>query len=172
MRELVRFRNVASMVGVDATARNVKRGQHLCRGEGLDDRIRLVLADACNSGLPTGRADFVWGEDAWCYVPDKAKLIGETARLLRQSGMIAFTDWVEGPVELTDTEAQRFLRTMSFANVQDVEGYVRLLSQNGSEVRVAEDTGRFPSYFVLSLEMIEMQLTYDVPRDGRVSNVA
>jgi len=61
---------------------------------------------------------------------------------------------------------------MSFANVQDIEGYVRLLSQNGSEVRVAEDTGRFPSYFVLSLEMIEMQLTYDVPRDGRVSNVA
>jgi len=76
--------------------------------------------------------------------------------------VIAFTDWVEGPVELTEAEAQRFLRTMSFANVQDLEGYVRLLSQNGCEVRVAEDTGRFPAYFDLSLKMIEMQLTYDV----------
>ena len=59
MRVLVRFRNVASMVGVDATARNVERGQHRCREEGLDDRIRLLLADACQSGLPAGGADFV-----------------------------------------------------------------------------------------------------------------
>jgi hypothetical protein len=33
---------------------------------------------------------------------------------------------------------------MSFANVQDLEGYVRLLSQNECKVRVAEDTERFP----------------------------
>jgi SAM-dependent methyltransferase len=162
MRVLVRFRNVASMVGVDATARNVESGQDRCREERLDDRIRLVLADACDCGLPTGRSDFVWGEDAWCYVTDKAKLIGEAARLVRPGGVIAFTDWVEGPVELTEAEAQRFLRTMSFANVQDLEGYVCLLSQNGCEARVAEDTGRFPSHFDLSLKMIEMQLTYDV----------
>ncbi len=161
-RVLARFRDVASMVGVDATARNVERGQHRCREEGLDDRIRLVFADACQSGLPTGSADFVWGEDAWCYVTDKAKLIGEAVRLVRPGGVIAFTEWVEGPVELTEAEAQRFLRTMSFANVQDIGGYVRLLSQNACEVRVAEDTRRFPSYFDLSLKMIEMQLTYDV----------
>jgi len=30
----------------------------------------------------TGGADFVWGEDAWCYVLDKAKLISEAARLV------------------------------------------------------------------------------------------
>ena len=55
MRVLLRFRNVASMVGVDATARNVESGQHRCREEGLDDRIRLVLADAGQNGLPHGR---------------------------------------------------------------------------------------------------------------------
>jgi hypothetical protein len=31
-------------------------------------------------------------------------------------------------------------------------------------VRVAEDTGRFPSYIDLYLSMIEMKLTYDVLR--------
>jgi hypothetical protein len=31
-------------------------------------------------------------------------------------------------------------------------------------VHVAEDTGRFPSYVDLYLNMIEMQLTYDVLR--------
>jgi hypothetical protein len=51
---------------------------------------------------------------------------------------------------------------MTFANVQDIAGYVSLLSGTGCEVRVAEDTGRFPSYVDLYLNMIEMQLTYDV----------
>jgi hypothetical protein len=37
--------------------RNVENGQHRCREEGFDDRILLVLADACESGLPRGGAD-------------------------------------------------------------------------------------------------------------------
>ena len=94
-------------------------GCRLTREEGLDDRIRFVLADACQSGLPSASADFVWSEDAWCYVTDKPKLIAEAARRVRPGGVIAFTDWVEGPAGLTDAEAQRFLGMMTFANVQD-----------------------------------------------------
>lgn len=162
MRFLVRFRDVASMVGVDATPAIVERGRARCREEGLEQHIRFVLADACQSGLETGSADFIWGEDAWCYVTDKPKLIAEAARLVRREGVIAFTDWVEGPAGLSDTEAQRFLGMMSFANVQDIQGYARLLSENGCEVLVAEDTGRFPSHIDLYVKMIEMQLAYDV----------
>ena len=162
MRFLVRFREVSSMIGVDATPVIVERGLQRCREEGLENKIRFVLADACQSGLGTGSADFVWGEDAWCYVADKPKLIAEAARLVRREGVIAFTDWVEGPAGLSDTEAQRFLGMMSFANVQDIQGYARLLSDNGCEVLVAEDTRRFPSHMDLYLNMIEMQLTYDV----------
>jgi ubiquinone/menaquinone biosynthesis C-methylase UbiE len=162
MRCLVRFRNVASMVGVDATESIVERGRQRCREEGLENRIRFVLADACQSGLPAASADFVWGEDAWCYVADKVKLIAEAALLVRPGGVIAFTDWVEGPAGLSETEAQRFLAMMSFANVQDIGGYARLLMDNECKVLVAEDTGRFPTYIDLYLNMIEMQLTYDV----------
>jgi SAM-dependent methyltransferase len=164
MRFLVRFRNVASMVGVDATESVVERGRRLCREEELDDRIRFVLADACQSGMPTSSADFVWGEDAWCYVVEKPRLIAEAARLVRPGGVIAFTDWVEGPEELSEAEAQRLLGMMNFPNVEDIAGYTRLLRESGCEVHVAEDTGRFPSYVDLYLNMIEMQLTYDVLR--------
>ncbi len=164
MRFLVRFRNVASMVGVDATETVVERGRRLCGEEGLDNRIRFVLADACQSGLPSASADFVWSEDAWCYVADKTRLIAEAARIVRPGGVIAFTDWVEGPAGLTDSEAQRFLSMATFANVEDIAGYVRLLSASGCEVRIAEDTGRLASHFDLYLNMIEMQLTYDVLR--------
>jgi len=96
MRFLVRFRDVASMIGVDATETVVERGRSRAEAEGLADRIQLRLADVCDSGLPGAEADFVWGEDAWCYVADKTKLIAEAARIVKPGGTIAFTDWVEG----------------------------------------------------------------------------
>ena len=77
MRFLVRFCQVARMVGVDATPSMVELGRRRCADEGLAGRIAFVQANACSTGLPSGQFDFVWGEDAWCYVEDKAKLIAE-----------------------------------------------------------------------------------------------
>lgn len=162
MRCLVRFCQVASMTGVDATESVVDRARRICAAEGLADRITIVHADACASGLPGASADFVWGEDAWCYVVDKPKLIAEAARLVKHGGTIAFTDWVEGAAGLSDAEAQRFLGMMTFANVEDVGGYAQLLEKNGCEVAIAEDTGRFADYADLYVKMVEMQLTYDI----------
>lgn len=161
MRFLVRFRSVASMTGVDATEKVVERGLKRTREEGLCDRIEFVVADVCDSGLPDGCADFVWGEDAWCYVEDKPKLIAEAARLVRPGGVIAFTDWIEGPSELTFDEAQRFLDFMKFPSIQDLNGYSKLLRENGCEVLVAEDTGRFAPCVDLYLTMLDLQFTSD-----------
>ncbi len=164
MRFLVRMREVASMIGVDATRRVVQRGQQRCQEAGLADRIAFRLADVCDSGLEDESADFVWGEDAWCYVVDKPKLISEAARVVRPGGTIAFTDWIEGRSRLSDAEAQRFLKFMKFPSVQDLEGYPALLAASGCEVLLAEDTGRFGPYVDLYLNMLKMQLTYDALR--------
>jgi SAM-dependent methyltransferase len=161
MRFLVRFRDVASMIGVDATTTVVERGRARCAEEGLADRIEFKLADVCASGLPDGQADFVWGEDAWCYVVDKERLIVEAARLVKPGGTIAFTDWIEGPTSLSDEEAERFMTFMKFPSVQDVGGYSDLLAANRCELLVAETTGRFAPYVDLYLSMLNMQLTYD-----------
>ena len=96
MRFLVRFRNVRWMTGVDASETAVTHGRDCCEAEGLAERIRFVLGDVCDSGLPDASADFVWGEDAWCHVPDKRRLIAEATRIIRPGGTIAFTDWVGG----------------------------------------------------------------------------
>jgi ubiquinone/menaquinone biosynthesis C-methylase UbiE len=164
MRLLVRFRQVASMTGVDATAAVVERGRARCQAEGLAERVRLIVADVCDSGLPNASADFVWGEDAWCYVTDKERLIQEAARIVKPGGTIAFTDWVEGPAGLSEAEAERLLRFMKFPNVQDTAGYAALLADSGCEVLTAEDTGRFPAYMDLYINMVDMQLTYDALR--------
>jgi SAM-dependent methyltransferase len=108
--------------------------------------------------------DFVWGEDAWCYVADKVALIAEAARLVRAGGTIAFTDWIEGPRRLTEPEAERLLRFMKFPSIQDLTGYVELLSDHGCTVLLAEDTGRFAPHIDLYLNMLNMQLTYDALR--------
>jgi SAM-dependent methyltransferase len=164
MRFLVRFRDVTRMTGVDATGRMVELGRERCRAEGLSDQITFVMADACASGLPNRGADFVWGEDAWCYVVDKARLIAEATRIVRRGGTIAFTDWVEGPVPLSRREAERFLRFMKFPSILDLDDYQQLLKDSGCRVEVAEDTGRFRRYLDLYRDMVTMQLTYDALR--------
>ena len=161
MRFLVRFRQVARMTGVDATEKMVGLGRQRTEEEGLDEKVRFVLAEVVDSGLPSESVDFVWGEDAWCYVEDKEKMIEEAVRLVRPGGCVAFTDWVEGAAGLTDEEAQRFLRFMKFPNVQDIQGYSGLLEANGCMIEAAEDTGRFGPHVDLYLNMLNMQLTYD-----------
>ena len=164
MRFLTRFRNVAHMTGVDATETVVESGRARCEEQGLGAKIDFVLADVCESGLPGGEADLVWGEDAWCYVEDKAKLIAEAARLVKADGVIAFTDWIEGATEMNAEEAERYLKFMKFPNVQDLNGYRKLLTANGCEIVAAEDTGRFAPYVDLYLDMLNKQLTYDALR--------
>jgi SAM-dependent methyltransferase len=161
MRFLVRFRDVARMEGVDATEKVIEQGVHRCEQEGLSDKIEFTLADVCDNGLADASADFIWGEDAWCYVVDKAKLISEAVRIVKPAGAVAFTDWIEGKAELTDAEAERFMTFMKFPNVQNLEGYRDSLVANGCEVITAEDTGRFAPYVDLYLNMLNMQLTYD-----------
>ena len=161
MRFLLRFRRVGHMTGVDATPAMLTLGRQRAAEEGFADRTRFVEADACACGLAGGSFDFVWGEDAWCYVEDKANLIAETARLVKAGGTIAFTDWMEGAVPMTAEESGRYLAFMKFPSVLSLTEYSRLLESNGCTVGLAHDTGRFARYVPLYLDMIEKQLTYD-----------
>ena len=161
MRFLLRFRHAAHTTGVDATRKVLDLGRQRSDDEGFADRTTFVEADVCASGLPAGGFDFVWGEDAWCYVEDKARLIAEAARLVRPGGTIAFTDWMEGSVPMSEDEANRYLGFMKFPSVLSLAEYRALLEARGCQVRVTHDTGRFPKYVPLYLDMIEKQLTYD-----------
>jgi len=161
MRFLMQFCDVASMTGVDATEAMVELGQKRCHKEGFADKIQFVLADVCDSGLQTNSVDFVWGEDAWCYVEDKSIMIAEVCRIVRPGGTIAFTDWVLGSVAMALDELQRTLTFMKFPNLQTRNGYAALLEQNNCVMIYNENTGRFASHVELYQKMIEMQLTYD-----------
>jgi SAM-dependent methyltransferase len=161
LRFLVRFCEVGKMIGVDASTKSIERGQQRSADEGLADKTAYVQSDACNTGLPSECADFVWGEDAWCYVVDKRQLVDEAARLVKSGGKIAYTDWVEGPAGLSDEEAARFMTFMKFPSFVTVGEYHQLLTTAGCNVLFAQDTGRFPGAMDLYLNMLGNQLTYD-----------
>jgi len=161
MRFLVRCLHVAQMTGVDATPAVLELGRQRTAAEGLAGKIFFEEANACATGLPGGRFDFVWGEDAWCYVEDKSKLIAEAARLAKPGGKIAFTDWMETPLGLSTEEAVRLLGFMKFPSLLTLGDYQSHLAANRCSVIVAQDTGRFASCMPLYLDMIEKQLTYD-----------
>ncbi len=160
MRFLVRFCGVSQMTGVDATPEIVERGRALVASEGFSDKIDFVLGDASKTGLDGGY-DFVWGEDAWCYVEDKPALIAEAVRLVHAGGTVAFTDWVEGPNPMTAEESNRFLAFMKFPNLANIDDYASLLTSNGCTVRIAEDTGLYAPCIDLYLQMLDMQLSFD-----------
>ena len=92
---------------------------------------------------------------------DKPKLIAEAARLVKPKGRIAFTDWMEGTVGLSEEEARRLLGFMKFPSLASLEDYRSLLAASGCKVTTARDTGRFAGYVPLYIDMIEKQLTYD-----------
>jgi ubiquinone/menaquinone biosynthesis C-methylase UbiE len=161
MRFLVRFCGAAQMTGVDATPRMIERGRRRNQEEGVGDKIEFVLGDASATKLPDGLADFVWGEDAWCYVLDKRALVREAVRLVRGGGIIAFTDWMQGPTPMSDSEAGRLLRFMKFPNILAMSDYVDLFHANQCEIEAAEDTQRFPAAIDLYLAMLDQQLSYD-----------
>jgi ubiquinone/menaquinone biosynthesis C-methylase UbiE len=161
MRFLVRFCGVAHMTGVDATARMIERGRQRNQEEGASGKIDFVLGDACATKLPGDKADFVWGEDAWCYVTDKPALVAEAVRIVRSGGTIAFTDWMEGTTPLSDAEATRLLKFMKFPNLLAMKDYVDLFQSQQCQIVVQEDTKRFPAAIDLYLAMLDQQLTYD-----------
>jgi len=162
MRLLVELVGVASVTGVDLSGKQVERTLMRTEEAGLSDRIRVLEGDACATGLPAGEADFVWGEDAWCYVPDKAALVREAARLTRPGGVIAFTDWTQGPTPFEPAEIELFRTALRIPGLWSEDDYREALVAAGCEIVELGDTGRIARYFELYREMFELQLGWDV----------
>jgi SAM-dependent methyltransferase len=86
----------------------------------------------------SGSFDVVWGQDAWCYVTDKRKLLQEAARVIKPGGTIAFTDWIQTG-NMRDSEWEALNKFMVFPYLETLEGYKQLLNETGFELKEMED---------------------------------
>jgi ubiquinone/menaquinone biosynthesis C-methylase UbiE len=126
------------VTGLDLTAGRVAAACRFAQRVGLADRVRFEQGDALAMPFAPESFDVVMGQEAWCHVPHKPRLIAECARVLRPGGVFAFTDILrrEG---LAETEMARLSADMAFPDLESLAGYRRLLEANGCVVEHCDD---------------------------------
>ncbi len=145
------------VTGLDATRRMDEEANRRTKEAGLSDKIDYVLGNALDMPFPVSTFDVVWGQDAWCYITDKQRLIEECARVLKPGGVLAFTDWLEaGP--MTDDEWTALNTFMVFPYMETLDGYAVLAEAAGLTVVEKEDlTPDFAEHIQMYLDQLRKQ---------------
>ncbi|MHA2304191.1 MAG: class I SAM-dependent methyltransferase [Candidatus Hodarchaeales archaeon] len=128
------------IVGLDITKTMLKKAQERTEAEKLTNLIEYRFGNALDIPEKSNTFDVVWGQDAWCYITSKKRLIEEVVRVSKQGGKIGFTDWILGPTTMASQEEADFLfEFMIFPNMETIEGYKALLEKNNCRVLEVED---------------------------------
>jgi ubiquinone/menaquinone biosynthesis C-methylase UbiE len=126
------------VTGLDITASRHDSALRLTELVGLGHLVDFRLGNALEMPFGDASFDVVIGQEAFCHVPDKPRLIAECARVVRPGGVIAFTDILRRGAMASDTFA-RLQREMTFLSLESLDGYAALLSANGCQVVVQDD---------------------------------
>jgi sarcosine/dimethylglycine N-methyltransferase len=126
------------VTGLDLTRTRYDSAIRLTQLAKLGHLVDFRLGDAQHMPFEDANFDVVIGQEAWCHVPDKARLISECARVLKHGGAIAFTDILRRP-PLRAEEMQRMQEVMPFPTLETLEGYSSLLTQSGCTVSERDD---------------------------------
>jgi len=127
-----------TMTGLDATPKMHDEAVRRTREAGLDGKASFVLGNALDIPYRAGSFDVVWGQDAWCYITDKDRLVRECARVVKPRGTVAFTDWLETG-EMSDQLWTALHAFMAFPYLETLDGYTALVEAAGLRVVERED---------------------------------
>jgi sarcosine/dimethylglycine N-methyltransferase len=126
------------VTGLDLTESRYRSAIRLTRLVHLDHLVDYRLGTALDMPFDDASFDVVLGQEAWCHVPDKPKLIAECARVVKAGGAIAFTDILRRE-SLQPAEMARLQRDMTFPTLETLDGYARLLAGCGCPVLERDD---------------------------------
>jgi ubiquinone/menaquinone biosynthesis C-methylase UbiE len=164
MRYLLKMCGVARMEGVDFTKAQIELGKKRMKAAGIPpEQYRFHLGDAAAPHVKAESFDFVWGEDAWCYVADKPGLVKQAHRALKQGGRVVFSDWVATD-KMTEADARRFMSFMKFPTFMTVADYKQLLEKSGFQKVKAKVSPYFMPSMDLYAAMYTRQHAYDAMR--------
>lgn len=143
------------VTGLDATQRMHAEAIRRTKEAGLDDKVEFKLGNALDMPFRANTFDVVWGQDAWCYITDKKRLIDECARVLKPGGILAVTDWLETG-SMTKDEWDALHSFMVFPYMETLEGYATLAETAGLTIIEKEDlTPDFSRYVQIYLEKVQ-----------------
>jgi sarcosine/dimethylglycine N-methyltransferase len=124
--------------GIDLTDSRVASAKKLTQLVGLEDRVNFRSANALENPFPDQTFDTVIAEEAWCHIPDKARLINECVRVTKVGGCLAFTDILQRS-GLSDEHRDILYKDMSYMDLGTLDGYQDLLRDAGCIIEEAED---------------------------------
>ncbi|MFO1322336.1 MAG: methyltransferase domain-containing protein [Burkholderiales bacterium] len=128
------------VTGLDLTQSRYESAIRLTKQVRLDHRVSFTLGNALDMPFEDASFDVVIGQEAWCHVPDKPRLIAECARVVKPGGVIAFTDILRRE-PLTDDDLARLGVEMTFPSLESLDGYRDLLAANGCTIEHRDDLG-------------------------------
>jgi len=118
------------VTGIDFTESRYLSAVKLTEMVGLDALVDFVHGNALEMPFESRSFDVVIGQEAWCHVPDKPRLIAECARVVKPGGVIAFTDILRTD-KLSNADMRRLRSEMTFPDLATISGYGQLLQANG-----------------------------------------
>ena len=93
------------VVGVDLSPKMIEWARQRARGEGVADRVELVVADLLGLPFEADRFDVVVAESVLAFVDDKAAAIAELVRVTKPGGYVGLNELVP-LAEMPDDLAQ------------------------------------------------------------------
>ena len=126
------------VTGLDFTYTRYVGAQRLTELVGLRHRVDFRHGNALDMPFPEASFDVVVGQEAWCHVPDKPRLIAECVRVLKPGGVLAFTDILRRDA-LSADEMSRLRREMTFPTLETLDGYRDLLASHACALQLRED---------------------------------
>jgi ubiquinone/menaquinone biosynthesis C-methylase UbiE len=129
------------VTGLDATQKMIDEAIKRTKNESFSNLIDYRLGNALDLPFKSETFDVVWGQDAWCYITDKEKLIAESYRVLKPGGIIAFTDWLQVG-NMSQKEWSDLNSFMAFPYMETLNGYENLLKTKGFKILEKEDLSK------------------------------
>ncbi len=130
------------VTGLDLTESRYRSATRLTQWVRLEHLVDFRLGNALDMPFGDASFDVVIGQEAWCHVPDKARLIAECARVVKPGGTIAFTD-ILAREPLRPAEMERLRRDMAFPTLETLDGYAKLLTDCGCPVVERDDLSAY-----------------------------
>jgi sarcosine/dimethylglycine N-methyltransferase len=126
------------VTGIDYTESRHKGAIKLTEMVGLSDLVDFIYGNALEMPFADNSFDVVIGQEAWCHVPEKSRLIAQCARVVKPGGVIAFTDILRTD-KLSTADMRRLRSEMTFPELETTAGYTRLLENNGCTLLEHDD---------------------------------
>jgi len=119
-----------SVVGLDASADQVKEAEERCSVSGLSDRVSFVRGDALSLPFAAETFDLAFCECALCTFSDRLQAVSEVERVLKKAGRFALSDVI---LNEEPPEALRGVlgHVLCIAGALSQEGYEQTLSLGG-----------------------------------------